>query len=187
MAKVCEELALVERFRRGDDSAFDPIVERYSAEVAALANRLLGWPGDVDDVVQEVFVAAWTGLKKFRGDSGLRTWLFAVTVNECRSHRFRRRRRLRAVALEEARAVESRERRGEEAAMDRETFARVRQAVRKLPQKYREIIVLRYLQGLEIEEICRLLGITSNAAQVRLNRARKRLREQLSDRFEEKS
>ena len=54
MAKVCEELALVERFRRGDDSAFDRIVAQYSADVAALANRLLGWPGDVDDVVQEV-------------------------------------------------------------------------------------------------------------------------------------
>ena len=74
MAKVTEELALVERFRRGDDSAFEEIVEQHAAEVAALANRLLGWPGDVDDVVQEVFVAAFLGLKKFRGESSLRTW-----------------------------------------------------------------------------------------------------------------
>jgi len=185
MAKVTEELALVERFRRGDDSAFETIVEQHEAEVAALANRLLGWPGDVDDVVQEVFVAAFLGLKKFRGASRLRTWLFTITVNKCRSLRFRRRRRLRSVAVGEAAALESRERSGEKVALDRETLARVRRAIQVLPQKYREIVVLRYLQGLEVGEVCELLGITANAMQVRLNRARKRLKEQLGDLLEE--
>jgi len=181
MAKVTEELALVERFRRGDDSAFEEIVEQHAAAVAALANRLLGWPGDVDDVVQEVFVAAFLGLKKFRGESRLRTWLFTITVNKCRSFRFRRLRRLRCVAVEEAAALESQDRSGEIVALDQETLARVRRAIRTLPQKYREIIVLRYLQGLEVSEIRELLGITDNATQVRLNRARKRLKEQLGD------
>lgn len=187
MAKVTEEQALVERFRRGDDSAFDRIVEQHAAEVAALANRLLGWPGDVDDVVQEVFVAALVGLRKFRGASSLRTWLFSITVNKCRRHRFRRLRRLRTVTMDEAGALESRDRAGDKAAMDQESFAGVRRAVQTLPQKYREIIVLRYLQGLETEEICSLLGITANVVQVRLNRARKRLKEQLGDSFEEES
>ena len=187
MAKVSEELALVERFRRGDDSAFDRIVEQHSAEVAALANRLLGWPGDVDDVVQEVFVAAFVGLKKFRGECRLRTWLFTITVNKCRSHRFRWLRRFRLAATEKAGAVESYGRSGDELVMDQETFARVRRAVQTLPQKYREIVALRYMQGLEVNEICELLGITANAMQVRLNRARKRLREQLGDLLEEKS
>ncbi|OHB64364.1 MAG: hypothetical protein A2Y77_17820 [Planctomycetes bacterium RBG_13_62_9] len=187
MAKVTEEQALVERFRRGDDSAFDRIVERHSAEVAALANRLLGWPGDVDDVVQEVFVAAWVGLKKFRGECRLRTWLFTITVNKCRSHRFRRLRRLRPVTTADVEAMESRDRSGDKAAMDQETFARVRRAVQMLPRKYREIIALRYMQGLEAEEICGLLKIRPNAMQVRLNRARKRLKEQLGDLLEEES
>jgi RNA polymerase sigma-70 factor (ECF subfamily) len=187
MAKVTEEQALVERFRRGEDSAFDRIVEQHSAEIAALANRLLGWPGDVDDVVQEVFVAAFLGLKKFRGECRLRTWLFTITVNKCRSHRFRRLRRLRPATMEEAEAVESRDRSGDEAAMDQEAFVRVRRAVQMLPQKYREIVTLKYLQGSEASEICELLGITVNAMQVRLNRARKRLKEQLGDLLEEKS
>jgi RNA polymerase sigma-70 factor (ECF subfamily) len=187
MAKVCEELALVERFRRGDDSVFDRIVGRYAAEVAALANRLLGWPGDVDDVVQDVFVAALVGLKKFRGESSLRTWLFTITVNQCRRRRVRRRHRPRMVSLENAERVESRGQGGDEAVMDEETFARVRRAVQALPQKYREIVALKYMQGLEINEICTLLRITANVAQVRLNRARKRLKEQLGDLLEEKS
>jgi RNA polymerase sigma-70 factor (ECF subfamily) len=187
MAKVTEEQALVERFRRGDDSAFDRIVEQHAAEVAALANRLLGWPGDVDDVVQEVFVAALVGLKKFRGASSLRTWLFTITINKCRRHRLRGLRRLRTVTMDAAQALENHDRAGDEAAMDQETFARVQRAVLTLPQKYREVVALRYLQGLEAEEICELLGITANALQVRLNRARKRLREQLGNLLEEKS
>ncbi len=188
MAKIPEEQDLVERFRRGDDSAFDRIVERHSAEVAALANRLLGWPGDVDDVVQEIFISAFRGLRKFRGECRLRTWLFTITVNKCRSVRLRLRRRRslspgRADDFTAAAGVGSGD---DRAAMDEETFARVRQAVQALPQKYREVIVSRYLQGLETRETCELLGITVNAMQVRLNRARKRLREQLGDLFEEK-
>jgi len=187
MAKVTEELALVERFRRGDDAAFEAIVAQHAAAVAALANRLLGWPGDVDDVVQEVFIAAFLGLKKFRGESSLRTWLFTITVNKCRSFRLRRLRRVRSGALEEeeAAALESRDRSGERAELDRETLARVRRAIQVLPRKYREIVVLKYLQGLEVSEIRDLLGITDNVMQVRLNRARKRLREQLGDVLEE--
>ncbi len=160
---------------------------QHAAEVAALANRLLGWPGDVDDVVQDVFVAAFVGLKKFRGESSLRTWLFTITVNKCRRYRFRRWRRLRLVPMEDAATVESQDRGGDRQVMDQETFARVRQAVQRLPRKYREIVVLRYLQGLEVSEICTLLGVTANVLQVRLNRARKRLKEQLGDLLEEES
>jgi RNA polymerase sigma factor (sigma-70 family) len=187
MAKISEDQALVERFRRGEDSAFDRIVERHAAGVAALANRLLGWPGDVDDVVQDVFVAAFVGLKRFRGACRLRTWLFTITVNKCRSHRLRRRWRLRRAALEDAEAVAGPGRAGDEAAMDEEAFARVRRVVATLPRKYREVVALRYLQGLETDEICELLGLTVNTLQVRLNRARKRLKEQLGDLLEEKS
>lgn len=173
-------------FRRGDDSAFDRIVERHSAEVAALANRLLGWPGDVDDVVQEVFLAAFLGLRKFRGECRLRTWLFTITVNKCRSFRFRRRRCSPITRIDDAEATAGLDRSSDKVAMDQETFARVRRAVQALPQKYREVVVLKYLQGLETNEACELLGVTANAMQVRLNRARARLREQLGDLFEEK-
>jgi RNA polymerase sigma-70 factor (ECF subfamily) len=185
MAKVTEEQALVERFRRGDDTAFDRIVERHSAEVAALANRLLGWPGDVDDVVQDVFVAAFVNRRKFRGDCRLRTWLFTITVNKCRSYRLRR--RLRAMRVTGFEPAANEEPGAEQPAMDGETFARVRQAVQALPRKYREVVVLRYLQGLEPAEIGGLLRVKVNAVQVRLNRARARLKEQLGNLLEENS
>lgn len=187
MAKMTAEQALVERFRQGDHSAFDGIVQRYAADVAALANRLLGWPQDVDDVVQDVFLAAFTGLRRFRGNCGLRTWLFTITVNMCRRRQRRRVFRIRTVAIEEDNPNLCSEENAEQAAMDTETFARVRRAVRALPPKYREVVVLRYLQGLETSEMCELLGITANAMQVRLTRAREQLRESLGELIEEKT
>jgi len=179
MATIGEEQALVARFRRGDDSAFGGIVERHSAEVAALANRLLGWPGDVDDVVQDVFVAAFVGLKRFRGQCRLRTWLFTITINKCRSYRLRRH-HLRLGQTAEAETVAGSDPGGDKVAMDQETFAEVHRAVRGLPQKYREVVVLRYLQELEMSEISETLRITTNAAQVRLNRAKRQLKQPLS-------
>ena len=186
MAKESKELALVERFRRGDDSAFDRIVERHSAAIAALANRLLGWPQDVEDIVQDVFVAAFAGLRRFRGDCHLRTWLFTITINRCRSYRYRRILRLRRTPLDEAGPAPARGLNAEEAAMAAETFDRVRRAVQALPAKYREVVVLRYLQELETNEICEILGISPNVMQVRLNRARKHLRDNLGQLIEEK-
>jgi RNA polymerase sigma-70 factor (ECF subfamily) len=70
-------------------------------------------------------------------------------------------------------------------AIDAERFSRVRKAVRALPPRYREVVVLRYLQGLETAEICRLLAITSNALNVRLTRAREKLKADLSELIEE--
>jgi len=180
MAKVSEEQILVERFGSGEDSAFDRIVERYAAEVAALANRLLGWPQDVDDIVQDVFMAAFTGLRRFRGDCRLRTWLFTITINKCRRHR-RRLGRMRSVPIDETTPNLCLNEHAEMMAIDTETLAQVRRAVRALPARYREVVVLRYLQGLETPEICRLLGINTNTLNVRLNRARKRLKDDLCD------
>jgi len=171
----------VDRFRQGDDSAFDRIVQRHAADVAALANRLLGWPQDVDDIVQEVFLAALAGLKTFRGDCRLRSWLFTITINKCRRHCRRLKRHRQGPGIAEAVPNLYLNENAEMAAIDAESFARVRRAVRALPTKYREVVVLRYLQGLETAEICRLLGITTNALNVRLSRARDRLKDDLKE------
>jgi RNA polymerase sigma-70 factor (ECF subfamily) len=186
MADRSQEQALVEQFRRGDDAAFDRIVERHGAEIAALANRLLAWPQDVDDVVQEVFVSAFTGLARFRGQCRLRTWLFTITINKCRSYRYRRLFRRREVAMDDIVQPCSDDNAATEA-VDAEKLACVRRAVRALPPKYREVVVLRYLEGLETTEICRVLGINANAMQVRLSRAKSQLKDSLSELMQEKS
>ena len=210
MAEMSDDHLLVEQFRRGDEAAFNRIVERYSAEVAALANRLLGWPGDVEDVTQDVFLAAFLSLRKFRGDCKLKTWLFTITINKCRSYRHKRKlRQLQAISMwrghlalvsrrwQDASGTQGRDGLAtngiemtrppietREAPMDVEDYKRVRRAIAALPAKYREAVVLTYLQGLEAGEISRILGISRNALHVRLSRARDRLRNNLTDLWE---
>jgi len=184
MAEMIDDELLVEQFSRGDESVFDRIVELYSADVAALANRLLGWPGEVEDVTQDIFLAAFLGLKKFRGDCRLKTWLFTITINKCRSYRYRRLLRLRRFSQAADKAPLPSASPAHKGPMDTETFNRVRHAVAALPAKYREPVVLRYLQELPTDEISRILGISKNALQVRLSRARERLRQNLTEMIE---
>src|SRR5947209_2107430 len=79
-----DESALAQRLAGGDPEAFEDIVALYRARVARLAHRLLGWGGDPEDVVQEVFLAALRKAKGFRGQASLWTWLATITVNRCR-------------------------------------------------------------------------------------------------------
>ena len=184
MAETIDDELLVEEFSRGDESAFDRIVERYSTDVGALANRLLGWPGEVEDVSQEVFLAAYLGLKRFRCKCSLKSWLFTITINKCRSHRRRQMLRLRTSARVADRAPSPSARTARRNPMDTETLNRVRNAVAALPAKYREPIVLKYIEQLETDEIGQILGISRNALHVRLSRARSRLRQHLGDLIE---
>jgi RNA polymerase sigma-70 factor (ECF subfamily) len=172
---------LVDKFSRGDESAFDRIVERYSTDVGALANRLLGWPGEVEDVSQEVFLAAYLGLKKFRCDCSLKSWLFTITVNKCRSHRRRRLLRLGTSSRAADKAPSLSTQTAGTNPMDTETFNHVRSAVAALPAKYREPVVLKYLEEIDTDEIARILGISQNTLHVRLSRARERLRQELNE------
>jgi len=173
------EKSLVERFKQADESAFEEIVKLHITEVTKLANRLLGWPGDVDDVVQNVFFRAYLGLRQFRCQSSLKTWLFTITINQCRKQRYKNMLSSKLFS----KLVQTSEQQIAPAS-DRQTLKKnelenVREAVRSMPAKYSEPVVLKYLQEMSTSQISRLLGISENAVQVRLSRARKRLKEKL--------
>lgn len=159
--------------------AFDKLVELHQARIARLVQRLLGWSADVEDVVQEVFVSAWRGLPNFRGQSGIETWLMRIAINQCRRHRrrtllrhafHRRLKNERPSVPDSINPLRADER-----------SSRVRQAVHALPPRYREVIVLRYLEGLDVERIMAVLKISRTAADVRLHRARELLRGSLKE------
>lgn len=178
MTGTSEDVSLVEQFCRGDESAFVRIVELHSEDISELANRLLGWPGDVEDIVQDIFLAAFINLKKFRFECSLKTWLFTITINKCRSNRYKRmlHQRLSATA-----AIEHTT---DDTLGDKETCEQVRRVVASLPAKYREPVVLKYLQELESEQICGILSLSRNALHVRLSRARERLKQKLAELME---
>ena len=158
----------------GDAAALGTLVERYHERVTRLAARLLGWSDGADDVAQEVFLAVWRSRRRFRGDARLWTYLATITVNRCRSLRRRRwleRRVLHMIAPASVPVAPASDRPAERD----ETAAAVRAAVAELPTKYREAIVLRYLEELPINEIADVLRIKRNAAEARLSRARKLL------------
>ena len=182
MAEKIDDEQLVEQFRGGDDSAFERIVEQYSVDVAAFANRLLGWSGDVEDVTQEIFLAAYLGLKKFRCECSIKSWLFTITINKCRTYRYKRKLWWKRFSHESDNISISTG--CEEKSIDTDEFRHVRRAVSALPAKYREPIVLRYLQEVDMDETSRILGISKNTLNVRLSRARKQLKEDLAELIE---
>ena len=166
--------------RPSAETTFEEIVGEHQDRVRQLVSRLLAWSADAEDVVQEVFLVVLTKLASFQGRSNLSTWLTRIALNKCRQHRRRLSVHLRALSgLQARRAWEASAPAG--AAMDRETAERIRKAVADLPQKYREAVVLRHLQGLSGPEMAKVVGISTAAADARLGRARARLRKALAD------
>lgn len=178
-----DERDVVSRAVRGDALAKLRLVAQHHERVARLAYRLLGWRGDIEDLVQDVFVSVLKHLPSFRGESRFTTWLYRITVNECR--RMRRKQLLR-LTFRIGDFLAARGEAGCEGhASERANVAHgVQAAVRELPRRYREVVVLHYLEGLPAAEIGRILGLRSNAVDVRLNRARSRLRTALVDLLE---
>jgi RNA polymerase sigma factor (sigma-70 family) len=126
-----------------------------------------------EDLLQEILLALWRALPRFRGDCAERTFVLRVAHNRALTHAFRR--PPRAAAIEEASEVPDRQPTPEHAAAAAQRRERLLQALHQLPLAARQILTLS-LEGLSNQEIASLLGITDNNANVRLNRARNALR-----------
>jgi RNA polymerase sigma-70 factor, ECF subfamily len=176
-----EDLAdLVTAAKDGDRSAFDALVRATYAETYTLAYRLTGNEEDARDVVQDTYLRAFRGLKRFRGDAQFTTWLYRITAN-CASTQTGRRARHRHDELrDETPLVDVSVDHDPSARSDqRELREQLQQALRALPPKLRAVVVLRDIYDLPHEAIAKELGISESAAKVRLHRARRRLREDL--------
>ncbi len=176
MAEKIGDEVLTEQSSRHEEVSFDSLVAQYSGEVGLLANRLLGWPGEVEDITQDVFLAAFVGWKKFRHDCDIKTWLFKITINKCRTFRYKRFFQRKKIINKNDIELHSA---ADRKILDDEIFEKVRSAVKALPARYREVVVLRYLQELEIEEISKISNTSVNTLHVRLNRAREKLKIEL--------
>lgn len=171
---------LVKAAKRGDEAAFEELVSRTFADLYALAHRLVGNDHDAADVVQEAYLRAFRGLRRFRGDASFRTWTYRITAN-CAATLVARRARANQVELHDDLPVaETRpERDPEAAATATDDRDRLVDALGALPEPLRLVVVLRDVYDLPHEAIAAELGISQTAAKVRLHRARRRLREQL--------
>ncbi|GJM24191.1 MAG: hypothetical protein DHS20C16_06060 [Phycisphaerae bacterium] len=171
----------IQRLIAGDGLEFDRFVEQYQPKIAKLVSRLLGWSQDSRDVVQDVIVDVLKGFKTFRQESSVDTWLTQITINACRRHQRRLVLRRMGLGILTSRHDHDEYDASTQEGLDDETLASVRSAVRELPTREREVVVLRYLEQIPIADIATLLGISKNNTEVRLHRGRERLRQLLSE------
>lgn len=162
---------------RGDRDAFNDLVRATYRDIYALAYRLTGNREDAGDVVQDAYVRAYRAIRRFRGDSSFSTWMYRITSNCASTHLSRRTRQRTEELSDDVPIVDLRPEQDPslraEAAVLRHHIDR---AIRALPERLRQVVVLRDLHDLSHSEIAAELGITTSAAKVRLHRARQRLR-----------
>ena len=186
------EEQFIERLRAGDAAAFNRLVEERHGDIYALLYRLTEDPEEARDLTQETFLQAFRHLASFRGDADLRTWLYRIAVNQARNRWrwWKRRRRDRTVSLDapvsdEIDAPLSAGLAGDEGHdPERQALAREREralhaALKSLSRPYREVIVLRDIEGLSYEEVAATLDMNVGTVKSRLNRGRTELRRRL--------
>lgn len=186
------ESRFIDKLRAGDGEAFDELIGRYSADVYGMLYRLTENAEEAADLTQETFLSALTAIKGFRGEAGLKTWLFRIAINHSRN-RFRwwkRRRRDVTVSLDaeignsETRVFETLSDKGkspEDSAIETERETALLKALNELPEIFREAIVLCDLEGQSYEEISVSLGVNIGTVKSRIARGREDLRKKLRD------
>jgi RNA polymerase sigma-70 factor (ECF subfamily) len=184
------DVMLVARLQRGEEKAFEELVRGHGGRLLSVARRFLGTSEDAQDVVQEAFIKAFKAIHTFEERAQLHTWLHRILVNTALMKLRERRRKpeesidelLPTFAADGHQTVESRE--WSDALLERkETAAIVRDAIARLPEPYRVVLVLRDLEERDTAETARILGTTTTVVKVRLHRARQALRTLLDREF----
>jgi RNA polymerase sigma-70 factor, ECF subfamily len=168
---------LIERCLRKDNTAWDQIVARFRRKIFHIAYKFTGKHDEAEDLTQEIFLKVFRSLEKFNRDADFSTWLSSVARNYCIDH-YRASKREREVLVEDLvafdlapassgnphRVLEER---------DRSSF--VRKGLEMLPEKLREAVVLRDLQGLSYQEMADRLRLPEGTVKSRINRGREEL------------
>lgn len=175
-AARAEEMALVERCRRGDLGAFEELYRAHAGKLFSVACRMLGNPTDAEDLLQEIFLSAHRKLDSFRGESALGTWLYRLATNQCLDYLRSRAARTNQVTEgfdDEPGRYEPGTRGLAEQAVTKMDLER---ALAQLPEGCRAAFVLHDVQGLEHREVAEALGIAEGTSKSQVHKARLRLR-----------
>ena len=177
-----QEAAIVRKVLGGDANAFETLVLEYEKNVYNIALRMTGNSEDAADMTQEAFIKAYNSLQSFRGDSKFSVWLYRIVSNVCLDF-LRSKNRRPTVSLsvedddgEDAQLDVADESQSPELLLDRKlTRDSVRLGLDSLPPDYRQILLLREIQGLSYDEIAQALSLEVGTVKSRIFRARKRL------------
>jgi RNA polymerase sigma factor (sigma-70 family) len=174
---------LLDACRQGDRDAFGVLVARYQGLICSLAYSRTGSVAVSEEVAQETFLAAWLQIRSLREPEKLRAWLCGI-VRNLASQAGRRLGRARAVPLEEVGEARSGAADPEALAVSRQEEELVWEVLGRIPETYREPLVLFYRENESIESVAAMLGLSADAVKQRLSRGRAMLREEIAGRVE---
>ncbi len=166
---------LIVRSQRGDHSAFEQLVLKYQDRIYNLCRHMIQDSDDTQDAAQEVFIKAYSGLRSYRPEASLYTWLYRIAVNTCLDYS----KKSRPEPFEDESAVEnfaSAQPSPERLYQSKETGRLIEAALQRLPKKLRAAIVLKEIEGLSYEEIAESLDTSIGTVKSRISRAREEMR-----------
>jgi RNA polymerase sigma-70 factor (ECF subfamily) len=172
---ITMDYRLIEQCKAGDSAAVDDFVQTYQREVYCLALSILDDSHEAEDATQESLLAALRGLDSFHGASSVKTWLFSITVNTCRTRLQRRKRSETLKRILDGILQRTPPPSVEESAIQKESEEALWRAVHRLDAKFRIPLVLRYSHDLSVAEISKILQIPEGTVHSRLNTARRKL------------
>lgn len=169
---------------QGDRASFDALVRRHKEPLYRFVRRYVGQADDAYDILQESFVAAWMALQRYDPKRPFAPWLHRIALNKCRDFGRRqavRRALLRIVAVEPLDLSPSDVETIDAEARTADRLRRMDWAIANLPARYKEPLLLTAMEGRSHEEAAQILGISSKAVEMRVYRARHRLRETMGE------
>jgi RNA polymerase sigma-70 factor, ECF subfamily len=172
---------IVGRVLSGDVSLFEIIIRRHNQLLYRVTRSILADDSEAEDVMQEAYVRAFEHLDQFAGRSQFRTWLTRIAVNEALARAERGKRFRRSDSRDESigdpmDAFFSLEPSPEEQVSESEMRGLLEQAIARLPESYRSVLLLRDVEEISSEEVARMLNLSEATVKVRLHRARRTLR-----------
>lgn len=169
-----DDAALARACVDGAREAFDVLVERHRRRVYQVCYRCVGNHADAADLAQEVFLRAFRGLRRFKGEAALTTWLYRIAINVCRSRAESRRPAVEPLDDGDNAGCAAVDPVG--SAMAKERARHLRRAIARLPRRQRAVLILRVYQDLPHREIARVLGSSVGAVKANFFHAVRNLR-----------
>ncbi len=181
---MTDEKDLIAKAQEGDPMAFETLIANHQKQIFSIAYRIAGNPEDAADMAQEVLVKIFKNLKNFQGNSKFSTWLYRVATNTCLDEQ-KKSRRHTAYSLDAELSTEEGSMATEltdtgptpEQALERRTLqTAVNDAISKLHDEHKKVLILRDIQGFSYEEIGAILQCSEGTVKSRINRARANLK-----------
>ncbi len=191
IAVRAEEASIIAELKSGSEEAYTWLITHYHQPIYSLVYRILNDSADAADTTQEVFLKVFRGMKRFNGESSLKTWLYRIAIHEASNQRrwwFRHKSKETTMEVQEDEngssfgicnmLVDKGESPFEQVAHE-EIRSRVEKELQQVPEPYRTTVVLRDIEGLSYEEIAEVLQISLGTVKSRLIRGREALKKRL--------